>query len=519
MELIDYIHILRRRWLLIALVMIACVGGAVAATKLTTPSYQATSQLIVNGSSAVSGSDEVVSRELAAERATAFSQIITTTPAVQAALKEAGAKAGPFASSGYPSVSASANGTDPFITVDVTDTDPRRAQAVANAFSVVLPSVLRQLQQPPTTPHEIDSLQAAILPSKPVSPKPKENLIIGLALGLVLGVAAAFVVETLDRRLKDSADVEAASGLTALGVVPFELPGEQIPAKTHPKSVRAEAYRQVRTNLAFSAEEGPPKSIVITSSASSEGKTSLAVNLAITSARTGQRVVLVDADLRRPMVHTYLDLPEHKGLVDVLAGTIELSDALQSSEAGPMDVLVAGPVPTNPSELLGSETMLKTIRQLESSYDFVVIDTPPVLPVTDALLIGVHVTSVVVVARLGQTTRDRIRRTTAALTHVNANLAGVIPNGAIEREDSAYYYAYRYRSRRQGPDIPYRTTDPETPQHADNLRPAVISNGKVPEAPSEPSGTLVESSAAEPLGKHSPGRGFSGSANPEPPQV
>ncbi len=156
---------------------------------------------------------------------------------------------------------------------------------------------------------------------------------------------------------------------------------------------------------------------------------------------------------------------QHKGLVDVLAGTIELSDALQSSEAGPMDVLVAGPVPTNPSELLGSETMLKTIRQLESSYDFVIIDTPPVLPVTDALLIGVHVNAVVVVARLGQTTRDRIRRTTAALTHVNANMAGVVPNGAIEREDSAYYYAYRYRSRRQPLDIPYAAPDPVVAPH------------------------------------------------------
>ena len=517
MELIDYIHILRRRWLLIALVMIACVGGAAAATKLTTPTYQATSRLIINGSSAVSGADEVVSRQLAATRATAFAQIIPTAPAVQAALKEAEAKAGPFKPSGYPSVSASADGTDPFITVDVTDTDPRRAQAVANALPVVLPSVLTQLQQSPTTPHEIDMLQAASLPTTPTSPKPKENLIIGLALGLVLGVAAAFVVETLDRRLKDSADVEAASGLTALGVVPFEMPAEPIPAKSQPNSVRAEAYRQVRTNLAFVSEKGPPKSVIVTSPASSEGKTSLAANLAITCARSGQRVVLVDADLRRPMVHTFLDMPEHQGLVHVLAGTIELSDALQSSEAGPMDVLVAGPVPTNPSELLGSETMLKTIRQLESSYDIVIIDTPPVLPVTDALLIGVNVDAVVVVARLGQTTRDRIRRTITALTQVKANIAGVVPNGAIQREDSAYYYTYRYRSKHRPPDFHDQASDPAVAPHPDNLRPAFRANGKAHEPSSEPDGTLVESAASEQRGKHADWRDLPETDTPTPP--
>ena len=262
------------------LVLIACVGGAAVATKLATPTYEATSKLLVSGSSGLADNNEIVTDQLAAERASSFAEIIPTAPAVQAALKEAEAKSGPFSSSGYPAVNASASGTNPFIDVTVTDTDPRRAQAVANAMATELPKVLRQLQQPSATPHEIELIQAASLPSNPSSPKPKENLIIGLALGLVLGVGAALLVEALDRRLKDSAEVEAASGLTALGVIPFEIPGEPIPAATHPRSVRAEAYRQVRTNLAFVTDGGPPKSVIITSSASSEGKTSLAVNLA-----------------------------------------------------------------------------------------------------------------------------------------------------------------------------------------------------------------------------------------------
>jgi capsular exopolysaccharide synthesis family protein len=471
-ELIDYVRILRRRWALIILVLIACVAGAVVATKLTTPEYQASSRLIINGSSSLGGTDEVASRQLADERATAFAQIVSTGPAVQAALTRAEATNGPFISTGAPVVSASASGTDPFININVTDTDPHRAQAVANAFADVLPKVLQHLNQPTTALHEIDVLNPANLPSSPISPRPRQNLLIGFALGLVLGAGAAFVLESLDRRLKDSDDVEAATGLTVLGVIPYDMPGEPIPAESHPMSLRAEAYRKVWTNLAFVTETGPPKSIIVTSAASSEGKTSLAVNLAIACASSGQRVVLVDADLRRPMVHTYLQTPDHTGLVDVLAGTTPLSDALQISEAGHFDVLVSGPVPSNPNQLIGSQTMLTTIRQLEHDFDMVIIDTPPVLPVADALNLSVKVDGVVVVTRLGETTRDRLRRTKEALVNVHAAIIGVVPNGAIQREDSAYSYAYRYRSKRKAPDLPYAPREPEIEPHPDNLRPA-----------------------------------------------
>jgi succinoglycan biosynthesis transport protein ExoP len=457
---------------LIALVVLACVGGAVLATKLTTPEYQTSAKLIVNGSSNVSVADELTNRQLAIERATAFAQIVSTGPAVHAALKEAQTAEGPFSSSGSPVISGSSSGTDPFVVINVEDTDPRRAQAVANAFVKVLPNVLARLNQSTTEPHEIESLNPATFPTTPVSPKALQNLLIGFALGIVLGAGAAFVLESLDRRLKDSDDVETATGLTVLGVVPFDMPGEATPAESHPMSVRSEAYRKVRTNLAFVNEGGTPKSIIITSAASSEGKTSLAVNLAIAGARAGQRVVLVDADLRRPMVHTYLQITDQPGLVDVLAGTTELSDAIRFTEKGHFDVLTSGPVPSNPNELIGSETMLKTIRQLELDYSTVIIDTPPVLPVADALHLSVCVDAVVIVTRLGETTRDRLRRAKEGLVNVHANIVGVVPNGAIQREDSAYSYAYRYRSRKKAPDIPYEPRDPEIEPRPSNLRPA-----------------------------------------------
>lgn len=473
MELIDYVRIVRRRWLLILLVFVACVAGAGLATKLSTLRYTATSQLIVNGSSSISATDEVATRELADERAVAFAQIASTAPAVQAALSKAEASSGPFSPKGGPSVSASASGTSPFIVIHVSDTDARRAQAVANAYTTILPTVIQKLEQTPVAaPEEIAVVSPAGLPGSPLKHNLERNLLIGLGLGLVLGGGAALVRESVDRRLKDSQDVETATGLTVLGVVPFEMAAEPIPAHTHPMSVRAEAYRKVRTNLTFVTEAGVPKSIIVTSSSSSEGKTSLSTNLAIACARSGQKVILVDADLRRPMVHTFLQVSGDKGLVNVLAGTTELSEAIHFVEEGGIHVIVSGPVPTNPSELLGSKRMLDTIRRLEADFDIVIIDTPPVLPVADALLLGVNVDGVVVVTRLGETTRDKLRRTKEGLEKVHANIFGVVPNGAIQREDSAYAYAYRYRSRGKSVSIPYAPRDPQVEPQPDDLVPA-----------------------------------------------
>jgi capsular exopolysaccharide synthesis family protein len=499
-ELIDYVRILRRRWKLIVLVVLACVGGAAVATKLTTPKYQASARLIVNGSSTVSAEDEIAGRQLAEERATAFAQIIPIGSAVQAALKQAEAKEGPFNSVGFPTVSATASGTDPFIEITVTDTDPQRAQAVANAYVRVLPKVLTQLDQPPTQANELEMVGPAALPSSPVSPRVIQNLLIGLALGIVLGAGAAFAVESLDRRLKDSDDVIAAVGLTVLGVVPFDMPGEPIPAETHPMSVRAEAYRKVRTNLAFVTESGTPNSIIITSATSSEGKTSLAVNLAIASARAGQRVVLVDADLRRPMVQAVLRMPEHPGLVDVLAGTTDLWDAIQLSEISQFDVLTSGPVPSNPNELIGSAKMLETIQLLENEYEMVIIDTPPVLPVADALSLSVNVDGVVVVTRLGQTTRDRLRRAKEGLMNVHANILGIVPNGANQGEDSAYAYSYSYGSRRKPQKPPPNSPRaPEIEPHPDNLHPAERGVSEFRDASLLPgNGTLGQSAGGPP---------------------
>jgi len=446
MDLGEFLSLLRRRWWIVALLVIACLGSAAIITKLETPVYRASTQLIVNGTSNLSEESQIANRSLASGRATTFAAVIPSKFSVEAAVRRAD-KNGSFPGAGYPTVTASASGNDPFIEVQVSDTDPHLAEAAANAFVAVLPNVMAQIDQPMTQPDEVVVLQPARFPSSPASPRPFQNLLIGFMLGLVLGFSAAFALESIDTRLRDSDDVVAATELPMLGVVPYEMPEEPIPVTTFPMSARAEAYRRVRANIAFMAATGIAKSVIVTSATSSEGKTSLAVNLAIASAQAGQRVVLVDADLRRPMVQTYLQLATHPGLVHVLTGTVSLAEALQSADIGSFDVLTAGPMPPNPNELIGSASMRETLRQLKSAYDLVIVDTAPILPVADTLHLSLMVGGVIIVARIGETTRERLRRTKEALERVHANIIGVVPNGVIQREDSAYFYAYTYADR------------------------------------------------------------------------
>lgn len=475
MELIDYLHVIRRRFLLILVIVLACLGGAAAATKLQTATYQTSARLIVEPATGVSALDEIARRQLATQLSVAYAQIAATGPAISAAVSAAGSQ--PGASGGSPTVFANATGDDPFISIKVKSTNPRQAAAIANVYPTILPSVLRQLGQAPKIANgSIRVIEPAPIPSSPFSPRPVRNLLIGLVIGLVLGFAAAFVREALDRRLRDSDEVERATGATVLGVVPTEIGDARVPVQTHPMSSRAEAYRKVRTNLTFVGADGMPKSLLITSAVSGEGKTTLATNLALACARTGQRVAIVDADLRRPMVSDYLEVSGTRGLTTVIAGDAELADVLTPIDEGRVDVLASGPIPANPSELLGSARMQHVLDELKRTHDVVIVDAPPVLPVADALVLAVHVEGVVLVTRVGETTRERVRRAKDAVLKVRANLVGVVPNAVVQREDSAYAYAYRYRSRRGGVGDPMtvysrsaRTPEVEIP--ADDLVP------------------------------------------------
>ena len=431
MQLADYVRILRRRALLIIVAAVFGLAGAYGATTQQTKVYRTDAQLIVSVTQSGPGGD-ISRRPVAVAEAVALAQLAKTPTAVAAAEAAAGV-------SMAITVVATADNNSPFINLTVSGSDPVAIAKIANAYTVVLPQVQRTLKQADAgTVVLLIADQPAPVNTVPVSPRPKRNLAIGLVLGLVLGLGAAFAREAVDRRVLDSASLERTLGLTRLGSVPLELDDELLPALSHPSSLRAEAYRLVRANVQFTDLHHVTPLLLVTSSNPGDGKTSLSTNLAVSCALAGERVIIVDADLRQPRVGAHFGLQPGPGLSDVLAGRQPLELAVTVMEG--LDVLTSGPLPRNPSELLGSRRMVELLEHLSKSYDRVILDAPPILAVADAVKLASFVTGVVLVLRIGATTIDEVGRAQKSLDQAGARVLGIVANRVRPGQDEAYGY-------------------------------------------------------------------------------
>ena len=421
--------------------MAVCAGLAYGLSSRRDPTYTASARLVVSTVATGSFGDDLTRRAVAVSRATDYATYVSTTPAVEAALRAAGYPLEP-----RPSVSGTADGESPFITVTVRDGDPQRAADVANAYQKSLLAVVAKLDaSPKADPRTLSTVDQATVPTAPSSPRPKRDGLIGLGLGLLLGLGSAFVKESLDRTYKDADVLEAATNLTVLGVVPDEFSRHPLPTVTHPTSGRAEAYRNIRTNVTFAGPETSLKKIIVTSATPGEGKTSVSANLAVSFALTGQKVVLVDADLRRPQVAAAFGMADSApGLGRLLEGKAKLESVLRKSPVAGLSLVTSGPPVDNASELLGSAAMTWVLEQLGGTFDVVIIDTPPILPVTDPLVLAVQATGVVLVVRLGVTSRERLHRALASLRNLDTPILGLVGNGATASGDAAYGYGSKY---------------------------------------------------------------------------
>ena len=294
-------------------------------------------------------------------------------------------------------------------------------------------------------------VRSATEPTAPIRPTPRRNAVLALVVGSLLGVGLAFLVEYLDDSIETQEELERVIGtVPVVGQIP-EVAGWKAKEKTRlvaaeaPRSPPAEAYRALRTAIDFIALDHPMRTLQVTSSNAGEGKTTTLANLAVTLALAGKRVVVVCCDLRRPRVHEFFGLSNKVGFTSALVGERPVSAALQVVPGIPrLRLMASGPIPPNPSELLASKRAGDVFAALAAEADIVLIDTPPVLPVTDALVLFRHVDATLMVFSAGNTTRKEAAAAVAKVKQVNGPLIGAILNGV--KAESGYGYAYRYQA-------------------------------------------------------------------------
>lgn len=299
--------------------------------------------------------------------------------------------------------------------------------------------------------------QLATVSGKPSSPKKTTDILIGAAAGLLLGLGLALLRDHLDDRVRGKDQLEqVVPGIPVLGLIPVigewrDPKNPYLVAQTHPKSPPTEAYRGLRTSIQFMSLENPTKVLQITSPSAGDGKTTTSANLAWIMAEAGQRVVLVGCDLRRPRIHEFFGLPNDIGFTSVLLGETELEDALlRVPNQSHLQVLPTGPVPPNPSELLSSAKTHEVFKNLTAFADIVVVDSAPVLPVTDAAVLSTHADAILLVVSAGMDRRRDIVRSVEMLNQINAPVVGTVLNRAPETDSYAYYhyhYGYGYSER------------------------------------------------------------------------
>lgn len=442
MELEDYVRMLGRRWLaIVALTLIGLVAAA-GYTFLQAPLFQAKSQLFVTVQADASAADVSASNAFAEKRVTSYVSLATSPKVLQAVAQELGLSGGVQALEGR--VTATTPAQTVLIDITATDPDPQQAAKIANSSAKQLITAVNEVEDVSIV--RLSVFEEAASPSTPFSPRMPLNLVLGMLIGLLAGGGYAYLREKLDAGVRSQSDIERIVKAGILGTFAADASVENEPVVTQGGrfSHRAESFRQLRTQLHFTNLAGGLRTVVVSSSIPREGKTSIAANLAIVLAESGTRVLLVDADLRHPGVAEYLEIEGSVGLSGVLSHTVTLKEAIQQwGPDGALHVLASGSPVLNPSELLGSPTMEKLIARFEDDYELVVIDAPPLLPVTDPAVLGSMASGVIlVVSADGRTTRADLSQAVANLQAVNARLLGVVVNNVEKGARSRSYYDY-----------------------------------------------------------------------------
>lgn len=474
MNLLDFLRVLRRNWAIVVAVTLAGLIAGGASVLLAKPTYTSETQLFV----AIQGSGSVQELQqgntFSQARVQSYVKTVTTPIVLQPVIDSLGL---PLSTTELANnVKATTDINTVLINISVSDNSPVRAAATAEAVAQSLIKAVDKLERPTTgggSPVSLSIIAPAEAPHSPSAPNTKVNLAVGAVLGLILGIGFALIRSVLDTRIRAESDVQRVVQAPVLGGIAFDSDASKKPllTQTPHQSPRAESFRQLRTNMQFANVAGKAKSLLVTSSLPGEGKSTTATNLAIAFAEAGNSVCLVDADLRRPMIHEYLKLERTAGLTTALIGDADINDLLQPWGENSLFVLTAGQIPPNPSELLGSDSMQILLARLEEAFDIVIVDAPPLLPVTDAVVLSRHVGGVAVIVGIQKTRTHELTRAIGALNLVEANVLGVVLNRLPAKGPDSYSYGYNTYYSKESPEKMHIPGVTNTAANMDN-RPA-----------------------------------------------
>lgn len=428
-----------------AIVLASLVGGicALGLSLIQVKQYSATATLYVTASSQPDAAGAAYQGSLASQqRVASYVRLVTSEAVVREALSQSGLQM--TVADATQALSARAASETVLLEVTGVAGSPVDAAILTNGVATALSKYVTVLETPTGGGFPLAKLtvvSAAAPEATPVSPRAKRNTALGLVLGAFVGLAFVYAKSRLDAKIRDSDDVQDVVGKPTLGSIPVDpdLRDRRMLKFDEGFGGATEAYRLLRTNLAFADVDDPARSIVVTSGLPGEGKTTTALNLAASLAEAGNSVCLVDADLRLPRIGSLLNLNESIGLTNLLLGELDLAAAVQSSGVVGLSVLVSGsPVP-NPAELLGSKRTAALIAEMGAQYDYIVIDSPPILPVADAAILAQYVAGALFVVRAGTTRKPQMSEAVSRLAGTRGKLLGVVLNGV---PGHGTYYGY-----------------------------------------------------------------------------
>ncbi len=445
MELRDYLSIVRKRWIMIVAVTLSALALTAIVTIATTPMYTARTSLffVVGGSE--STSELVQGSTFAQKQVESYAEVATAPYVLEPVIDTLDLDTGVGALAQQIRVTVPTNTV--IIEIAVDDTAPQRAADIANAVGSQLASAISELSPSASNGEAVSAttISAATAPEAPSSPNVPRNLALGLVLGLLGGVGVALLLEVLNTKVRTESDIDKVTDASVVATIAYDDDASAHPltVQVDPRSPRAEAYRRLRTNLQFLDLAGQSRSIVVTSSLPQEGKTTTSINLAIALAEAGTRVLLVDADLRRPQVANYMQLEGRVGLTTLLIGRASLEDVVQPWGNTNLHVLPAGKIPPNPSELLGSHAMEKFVAMATDQYDLVLLDTAPLLPVTDGAILAGKAGGALLVVGSDVVHQAQLADSIESLESVEARLLGLVLN-KVQRKHAGKYSSYHY---------------------------------------------------------------------------